>query len=74
MLKSIAGAVIGEVIGKRSGNHGLIGAGLGIIATRIATRSLPGAMLIGGALLAKGILDHKRAQKTNNAAKADSNS
>jgi hypothetical protein len=69
MLKTIAGAVIGEVIGKRSGNHGLIGAGLGIIATRIATRSLPGAMLIGGALLAKGIIDHQRAQKSDDAAK-----
>jgi hypothetical protein len=60
MLKSIAGAVIGEVIGKRSGNHGLIGAGLGVLATRIATRSLPGAMLIGGALLAKSIYDHQQ--------------
>lgn len=60
ILKNIAGAVIGETIGKRNGNHGFIGAGLGILATRIATRSLPGAMLIGGVYIAKKIYDKNR--------------
>lgn len=66
ILKNIAGAVIGEVIGKKSGNHGLLGAGLGIIVTRLATRSIPGAVLIGGAFLAKKIYDSSRekSQKT----------
>jgi hypothetical protein len=30
MLKSIAGAVIGEVIGRKRG-HGLLGAGIGLV-------------------------------------------
>jgi hypothetical protein len=59
MLKSIAGAVVGDVIGRRSG-HGLLGAGLGVIATRIATRSLPGALLIGGAIVAKSLYDKSK--------------
>ena len=56
MLKTIAGAVIGEVIGRKSGN-GLLGAGLGIVATRLATRSIPGLLLVGGAFAAKSMFD-----------------
>jgi hypothetical protein len=65
MLKSIAGAVVGEVIGHRKG-HGLLGAGIGLIATRIATRSLPGALLVGGAILAKTVYDQRRAKREGN--------
>ncbi len=61
MLRSIAGAVVGEVIGQKRG-HGLLGAGLGIIATRIATRSLPGALLVGGALVAKAVYDRRKSR------------
>jgi len=32
-------------------------------ATRIATRSVPGAIVVGGALLAKTLYDRKRAKK-----------
>ena len=64
MLRSIAGAVVGEVIGQKRG-HGLLGAGLGIIATRIATRSLPGAVLVGGALLAKAVYDRRKDRNAN---------
>ncbi len=59
MLKTIAGAVIGEVIGRKSGN-GLLGAGLGIVATRLATRSIPGLLLIGGAFAAKSMYDKRK--------------
>jgi hypothetical protein len=59
MLKSIAGAVVGEVIGQKRG-HGLLGAGIGLVATRIATRSLPGALLIGGAIIAKTLYDRRK--------------
>jgi hypothetical protein len=67
MLKSIAGAVIGEVIGHRKG-HGLLGAGIGLIATRIATRSLPGALLVGGAILAKTVYDRRKERRLTNSA------
>jgi hypothetical protein len=59
MLKTIAGAVIGEVIGRKSGN-GLPGAGLGIVATRLATRSIPGLLLVGGAFAAKSMYDKRK--------------
>ena len=59
MLKTIAGAVIGEVIGRKSGN-GMLGAGLGIVATRLATRSIPGLLLIGGAFAAKSMYDKRK--------------
>ena len=59
MLKTIAGAVIGEVIGRKSDN-GLLGAGLGIVATRLATRSLPGLLLVGGAFAAKSMYDKRK--------------
>ena len=62
MLKSIAGAVIGEVIGRKKG-HGLMGAGIGLVATRIATRSIPGLLLVGGAIAAKTIYDKSKERK-----------
>lgn len=62
MLKSIAGAVVGEVIGRKRGN-GLLGAGLGIVATRIATRSIPGLLLVGGAIAAKTIYDKRKERR-----------
>ena len=72
MLKSIAGAVVGEVIGHRKG-HGLLGAGIGFIATRIATRSLPGALLVGGAILAKTVYDRRKERRLTNSATSPSN-
>jgi len=59
MLKTIVGAVIGEVIGRKSGNS-LLGAGLGIVATRLATRSIPGLLLVGGAFAAKSMFDKRK--------------
>ncbi len=59
LVKTVAGAVVGEAIGRRNG-HGLIGAGIGLVATRIATRSLPGALLVGGAILAKTVYDRRK--------------
>jgi hypothetical protein len=62
MLKSIAGAVVGEVIGRKRG-HGLLGAGIGLVATRLATRSIPGLLLVGGAIVAKSIYDQRKGRK-----------
>ena len=62
MLRSIAGAVVGEVIGRKRG-HGLLGAGIGVVATRLATRSIPGLLLVGGAIVAKGIYDQRKGRK-----------
>ena len=61
MLKSIIGAVVGNRIGR--GSNGLLGAGLGIAATRLATRSIPGALLVGGALVAKKLYDKRKERR-----------
>ena len=37
---------------------------MGAIAARVATRSVPGALLVGGALLAKAIYDQRKAKTT----------
>ena len=63
MLRSIAGAVVGEVIGRKRGN-GLLGAGIGLVATRIASRSVPGLLLVGGAIAAKTIYDRRRERRS----------
>jgi hypothetical protein len=63
MLRSIAGAVVGEVIGRKRGN-GLLGAGIGLVATRIATRSVPGLLLVGGAIAAKTIYDKRKERRS----------
>ncbi|WP_397575988.1 hypothetical protein [Sphingorhabdus sp.] len=62
MLKSIAGAVVGDLIGRKRG-HGLLGAGIGLVATRLATRSIPGLLLVGGAIVAKSIYDQRKGRK-----------
>ncbi len=65
LLKTIAGAVVGEAVGRKRG-RGLLGAGLGIVATRLATRSLPGALLVGGALVAKAVYDRRKTKREDN--------
>lgn len=72
IIKTVAGAVVGDVIGRRKGN-GLMGAGLGIIATRIATRSLPGALFVGGALLAKTVYDRRKERRLTDTSISPSN-
>jgi hypothetical protein len=64
MLRTIAGAVVGEVIGRKQG-HGLLGAGIGLVATRIAMRSLPGALFVGGALVAKTLYDKRKERRSS---------
>jgi hypothetical protein len=59
MLKTMVGAVIGEVIGRKSGN-GLLGAGLGIVATRLATRSIPACCSLAVHLRPKACMTNAR--------------
>lgn len=65
LAKAAAGAAIGSAIAERAAGRGLLGAGLGMLATRFATRSLPGAVLVGGALVAKTIYDRRREIRNN---------
>jgi hypothetical protein len=57
MLKSLIGAFIGSKIDKRrDGRGGIAGAALGAAAVRVATRSIPGALAIGGAAVAASLI------------------
>ncbi|NNC72333.1 MAG: hypothetical protein HKN78_05590 [Sphingomonadaceae bacterium] len=60
MLRSLLGAALGRAASEKTLGRGMLGAGLGLIATRIATRSFPGAAVIGGGLVAKYLWDRKR--------------
>lgn len=63
IVKAAMGAILGSAVAEKSAGKGLLGAGLGVIATRIATRSLPGAAIVGGVLIAKAIYDHRSGRK-----------
>ena len=52
--------MVGYEARKHTKGHGLRNFGLGVIAARVATRSVPGALLVGGALIAKKIYDDKK--------------
>ncbi|MBC2670760.1 hypothetical protein ACFOON_05970 [Novosphingobium piscinae] len=57
----IGGKIGGKTGGKTGGKGRSLGQTLlGTAAVRIATRSVPGAIIVGGALLAKTLYDRKR--------------
>ena len=70
LVKAAVGAVVGSVVAEKSAGRGLLGAGLGVLATRLATRSLPGAAIVGGALVAKAIYDRRKERKIGAPAEA----
>lgn len=72
--KSIAAAALGKFIGKKMNDKGFIGFGLGLTALRIATNSVPGAMLIGTGLVLAAYVKKKQADKEAELSDADEQS
>ncbi|NJM50993.1 MAG: hypothetical protein HC843_09050 [Sphingomonadales bacterium] len=62
IITEMTRAAVSTGIKRKSRGKGLISFGAGLVAARIATRSIPGAALIGGALLAKTIYDRRKAK------------
>lgn len=60
LLRNVASALVGNEARKRGKGSGLMGFGVGVLAARIATRSLPGALLVGGAMVAKALYDRSK--------------
>ena len=60
IVRNIFTTLVGNEARKHSKGHGLRNFGLGMIAARIATRSIPGALLVSGALIAKKIYDDSK--------------
>lgn len=47
-------------VAKKTVGGGILGTVAGLVATRIATKSVPGAVLVGGAILGKYLWDKKK--------------
>ncbi|MFC4290833.1 hypothetical protein ACFOWX_00185 [Sphingorhabdus arenilitoris] len=60
IITEMTRAAVSTGVRSKSRGKGLIAFGVGLAAARIATRSLPGAALVGGALLAKAIYDRRK--------------
>ena len=57
LVRNLFTTFVGYEARRHTSGHGLRNFGLGMIAARIATRSVPGALLVGGALIAKKLYD-----------------
>lgn len=68
IIRTIAAAAIGSKAQSKLRGRGLLGAVVGIAVTRVATRSLPGALLVGGGLLAKTLYDKSQERQARAAA------
>ena len=64
LLRNMTTALVGNAARKRGKGNGLLSFGVGVLAARIATRSLPGALLVGGAMVAKAFYDRSKDEKT----------
>lgn len=60
LIRNIATSAVKGAIGQKAKGSGLLGAGIGLVATRIATRSVPGALVVGGLYVAKKLYDRRR--------------
>lgn len=67
LLKTLLGTIAGQKIGEKTAGRGFLGAGIGLVATRLAMRSIPGAALVGGGFLAKKLYDKRKARRAEEA-------
>ena len=61
--RKVVGSLISGQAKRSAKRGGLTSSLVGVIAARVATRSVPGALLVGGVLAAKALRDYKREQK-----------
>lgn len=60
VLAPIVGSAARNMVQKR----GMLGTAIGVGLSRLATKSIPGALAVGGLLIAKTIYDNKKAAKS----------
>lgn len=60
LIRTILTTGVTKAAKDRTKGRGLIATGVGMVATRIATRSVPGALLVFGGLAAKYLIDKGR--------------
>lgn len=71
LIRNVATALVGNEARKRGKGNGLLGFGVGVLAARIATRSLPGALMVGGAMVAKALYDRSKEEEEDELPAAD---
>jgi hypothetical protein len=64
LIRTILTTGVTKAAKDRTKGRGLIATGVGMVATRIATRSVPGALLVFGGLAAKYLIDKGREART----------
>ncbi len=70
LLNSAVGKALPGDAAAKPGRKTLLGGIAGALAVRVATRSVPGAIVVGGGILAKTLYDRRRARKGKDAPKA----
>ncbi len=60
VITKLVPGVVAAAAGRAALAPGLVGAGLGLIAKRVALSSVPGAVLVGGVLAVKYLRDKKK--------------
>jgi len=70
LVRNLFTTMVGYEARKHTQGHGLRNFGLGMIAARIATRSVPGALLVAGAIIAKRLYDDSKEAETLPASEA----
>lgn len=61
-LKTVLTTVVGTEARKFGKGNGFVPAIVSLVAARIAMRSIPGALIVGGALIAKKLYDEAKAR------------
>lgn len=62
MVKAIFAELVKRAAKQKTAGRGATSFVAGMVATKLATRSVPGALLVGGGLLVKHLYDRKRAR------------
>jgi len=70
LVRNLFTTFVGYEARRHTQGHGLRNFGLGMLAARIATRSVPGALLVGGALIAKKLYDDAKEAEAQLASEA----
>jgi len=59
-IRTLTTTYVSNKARKQGNGTGLMGFGIGVIAARLATRSIPGALLVGGAIVTKALYDRSK--------------
>ncbi|MEW4468145.1 hypothetical protein AB1K62_09970 [Parasphingorhabdus sp. JC815] len=59
-IRNLTTSYIGNKARQQANGTGLMGFGIGVLAARLATRSIPGALFVAGVIIAKAVYDRAK--------------